>query len=182
MLRMTHRADRVPGRAVRNLLRGGVLFEVMLSVALFGGAAAFTLASVRTVLAALERSAKQQQAVDLACSTLARLEAGLTSINQLRGEHELNAGENGWGGGGDGEAEASTRWRWNAAVQPSAFTGLTLVELTVEEVSPAATSEAMEPMRYTLRQLVRLRPEEFDAAAAAAADLAPELIDAEASR
>jgi hypothetical protein len=160
MLRMAHRADRIPGRAVRNLLRGGVLFEVMLSVALFGGAAAFTLASVRTVLAALERSAKQQQAVDLACSTLARLEAGLISINQLRGEHELNAGENGWGGG-DGEAEASTastRWRFTAAVQPSAFTGLTLVELTVEEVRPAASSDSVEPMRYTLRQLVRLRP------------------------
>src|SRR5262245_36044128 len=66
--------------------RGGVLFEVMLSVALFAGAAAFTLAATRSVSITLERSQKQQQAVDLARTRLAELEAGLITLGDLRGE------------------------------------------------------------------------------------------------
>lgn len=141
--------------------RGGVLFEVMLSVALFVGAAAFTLASVRSVMRTLERSRLRQDAVDLARSRLAELEAGLTTLGGLRGETD---------GGGETDAsdvdasDAPPRWRLEVSTARSEFGNLTLVELTViENLPPEAEAAGENPMRYTLRQLVALREDAGEA-------------------
>jgi hypothetical protein len=138
--------------------RGGVLFEVMLAVALFAGAAAFTLAAVRSVHHTIERSQKQQEAIDLARSKLAQLEARLITVGDLRGEAEsvgatLDPSDL-------DEQTAPSLWRMEVATNRSEFTNLTLVELTViENIAPEAETGGAVPMRYTLRQLVALREE-----------------------
>ncbi len=159
------RERRRPGHA----RRGGILFEVMLSVALFAGAAAFTLAAVRSVYLTLERSEKQQQAIDLARTRIAELEAGLITLGDLRGESA---------GAADSPSLASrdassfdeqtdpTRIRWRTELRTSRteFTGLTLVELTViESISREAETAGENPTRYTLRQLVAVREDEGEA-------------------
>jgi len=134
--------------------RGGVLFEVMLAVALFVGAAALTLASVRSVTRTLERTRLQQEAVDLARSRMAELEAGLTTLGGLRGDADIDDPNS-----TDSHAAAEEpRWRIEVSTARSEFGNLTLVELTVIENMPAELEAAGEsPMRYTLRQLVALR-------------------------
>jgi hypothetical protein len=142
--------------------RGSILFEVMLSVALFVGAAAFTLAAVRNVANTLERSEAQQEAIDLARSKMAELEAGLITITSLRGEFEGDVGSRGAASADidAGPAAARPRWRMEVNSMRSEFTGLTLVELTVlENLPPEAESHGANPMRFTLRQLVSLRDE-----------------------
>lgn len=137
--------------------RGGVLFEVMLAVALFVGAAAFTLASVRSVTRTLERTRLQQEAVDLARSRLAELEAGLTTLGGLRGE--TDGGDDSLASDDDiAASNAPQRWRLEVSTARSEFGNLTLVELTViENLAPEAEDAGESPMRYTLRQLVALR-------------------------
>ncbi len=143
------------GACIRN--RGGILFEVMLALALFVGAAAFTLAAVRSVARTLERSRLEQEAVDLARSKLAELEAGVTTLAGLRGESDNVAAEDANASDVD-EAAAPPRWRIDVSVGRSEFTDLSLVELTVIEIVPPEVEAAgANPMRYTLRQLVALR-------------------------
>jgi hypothetical protein len=129
--------------------RGGVLFEVLLAVAIFAGAAAFTLGCMRSVLATLDRTRRQQQAVDLAQSTFAQLQAGLISIASL-GDQGNSIAE------GDHHDRASSatspQFTIDVKVQRSEFTDLSLVELTVREQSTADDAA-----HYTLRQLVSLR-------------------------
>lgn len=139
-------------RPLQRAARGGVLLEIVISVALFGGAAAFTLAAVSSVFTTLDQTRKHQQAVDLARSRMAELEAGLISIAELNADVE-NASPR-------GTSSDRTRiatppdWIVDAKVRRSEFTGLSLVELTViEKVSPARD----DAVRYTLRQLVPLR-------------------------
>jgi hypothetical protein len=141
----------------------------MLAVALFAGAAAFTLGAVRSVYQTLERSRKQQQAVDLARTRIAELEAGLITLGDLRGESA---------GAADSPAQASRdastfdehgspqalRWRTEVRTSRTEFTGLTLIELTViESLSHEAEAAGANPMRYTLRQLVAVRGDEAEA-------------------
>ena len=74
--------------------RGGILFEIMLSIAIFAGAALFTLRAVSNALIAFDRSARRQQAMDVARSTLAELEVGLITIADLRDRSERDLSRN----------------------------------------------------------------------------------------
>lgn len=151
------RARRHPLASIFIRKRGGVLFEVMLALALFVGAAAFTLAAVQSVTHTLDRTRREQEAVDLARSKMAELEAGLTTAAGLRGESDNVAAGDASASDVD-EAVAPSRWRVDVAVNRSEFTNLSLVELTViENISPEAEAAGENPMRYTLRQLVALR-------------------------
>lgn len=142
--------------------RGGVLFEAMLAVALFVGAAAFTLACVRNVTRTLERTRLLQEAVDLARSRMAELESGLTTLGGLRGEADV-AGDDG-SAAFDADEAAESRWRIEVSTDRSEFANLTLVELTVtENIPPEAEAAGENPMRYTLRQLVALREDAGEA-------------------
>ena len=134
--------------------RGGVLFEVMLAVALFVGAATFTLASVRSVTRTLERTRLQQEAVDFARSRMAELEAGLTTLGGIRGDADTDDPNS-----TDFDAAAQhPRWHIEVSTARSEFGSLTLVELTVIENMPAdLEAKGESPMRYSLRQLVTLR-------------------------
>jgi hypothetical protein len=148
--------------------RGGVLFEVMLSIALFAAAAAFTLGAVRSVYHTLERSEKRQQAVDLARTRLAELEAGLITLRDLQGDSAGAADSPALASRDassfDESAAARPRWRLETRTTRTEFTGLTLVELTVIESIPAEAEAAGESaMQYTLRQLVAVREDEGEA-------------------
>ncbi|MCI0630807.1 MAG: hypothetical protein L0Y44_09165 [Phycisphaerales bacterium] len=118
--------------------RAGVLFEVMLSVALFGGAAAFTLAAVRSVFANLDQLQRRQEAADLARSSLAELEAGLISLAELR-DHSADG------------------WTFDLKTSRSEFGDLVLVELTVKEAQQSENHDPDNAMSCTLRQLMSLR-------------------------
>jgi hypothetical protein len=142
-----------------------MLFEVMLSVALFVGAAAFCLGATRSVFGALDRAKRQQEAVDLARSKLAELEAGLITLGDLRDE---------WSGAvgsfeSDEELDAPgrrPRWSFDVKTSRTEFRGLTLVELTVAEPpeleGDRLSAETTNPS-VTLRQLVALRAEDVEA-------------------
>ena len=114
------------------------MFEVVLSVALFGGAALFALSAARNTLASLERMRLQQAAIDLAKSKMAELEAGLITVSDLRDS------------AGDDDL-----WTFDAHTSRTEFTDLLLIELTVRQ--NVEETEFHNPMSFTLRQLVALR-------------------------
>ena len=138
--------------------RGSILFEVVLAVALFVGAAAYTLAAVRSVFTTLDQTRRRQEAVDLARSKLAELEAGLISLNDLR-EGGTGAsfadGRESANRGGKPVSGGDAKWVFDVKVHRSEFTDLTLVELTVREESPVENDS--NAMSFTLRQLMALR-------------------------
>jgi hypothetical protein len=142
-----------------NRRRGGVLFEVMLSVALFVGAAAFVLGATRSVFTTLDRTRLQREALDLARSRLAELEAGLINLADLRGENSDAGSFAEAGAPRDGDhPDGQSQWTFDLKTSRSEFTGLSLVELTViEDLGSAIDSSGAAPMRVTLRQLMSLR-------------------------
>ena len=125
-----------------------MLLEVMLSIALFVGAAAFCLAASRSLFSSLDRAGRRHRAADLARSKLAELEAGLTSIQDLRGEWRGDVGSRTRDATSLGDT-APAHWQMDVRTVPSPYRGLALVELTV--------SEEPDPVSFTLRQLMALR-------------------------
>ena len=148
--------------------RGGVLFEVVLSIALFAGAAAFALGAVRSAFDKLDQTRRKQQAIDLARSKLAELEAGLITLADLRDgaaqQGLLPAGSNGLED--ERQPETGPQWSFHVEVHRAPFAELSLIELTVTEAVPGAPEPAgSDGVRYTLRQLIKLREtdaEEFE--------------------
>jgi hypothetical protein len=150
--------------------RGGVLFEIVLSVAIFVGAATFVLAASRNVVDALDRAQREQEAMDIARSKLAEIEAGLTVVADLRdgrldrvGSIELEPLRL--------RRDDTTTPPWTIDVQTGRtdYADLTLVEITVAEDVPGLPGMiepgAPTPISVTLRQLIRLReddPELFE--------------------
>lgn len=128
--------------------RGGILFEVVLAVALFAGAAAFTLAAVRSVFTGLDQTKRQQEAVDLARSKLAELEAGLINLADLRGGTTTAAASS-----SDPGRVRAREWTFDIKTSRTRFTDLSLVELTVRQAAPGE----LNPATCTLRQLMTLR-------------------------
>ncbi len=143
--------------------RAAILFEVMLSIALFVGSAAFCLGATKSLFGALDRAKRRQVAVDLARSKLAELEVGLITLGDLRGE---------WSGAvGSHEAadefdrlDHRPRWSFDVRTSRTVFAGLLLVELTVNEIPGEAGAAAdSDGISYTLRQLVPLREVDVEA-------------------
>lgn len=151
--------------------RGGILFEVMVGIALFVGSAAFTLAAMRNASDRIEQLQQQQQAVDLAASLMAELEAGRVSLADLREglPRSLGSFENFEALNEDPQTQNS-RWEVEVRTQQTQWQGLSLVEITVAEQTPAGAEDAAlvvdrSVASHTLRQLVRLReddPEAFE--------------------
>jgi len=137
------------GQPTRRARRGGILLEVVLAIALFAGAAAFALASVRSVFNTLEQARLLQEAIDLARSKMGELEAGLITLADVRGNEPQQIGSIELKGE---DRDASNRWQIDVATERTEFTGLSLVELTVTQSEPAE-----HPTRFTLRQLMALR-------------------------
>ncbi len=142
--------------------RGAMLLEVMLAIGLFVGAAAFCLGVTKSLFSALERNDRRRLAVDLARSKLAELEAGLITVQDLRGE---------WSGGvgsrpDDAELAAAAsgpNWEFDAVTTRTEYQGLSLIELTITEVPADAGVESDDAVSFTLRQLVALREQDPEA-------------------
>ena len=152
-------------RSGRRHARGSVLFEILLSVALFVGAATFALGAMKSVFSALDRTRREQEALDLARSALAELEAGLTTTADLRGDGPRSVGSM---KANDRRrldpAAATSRWVFDLDTQRTEFAGLSLVELTVSE----GTEDGPDPsspqgISVTIRQLMPLRESEAEA-------------------
>lgn len=71
--------------------RGGVMLELLVSIAIFVAAATFTLSALGTALDGARRAELRARAADLADSRLAQLDAGLVSIGEL-GDADAGAG------------------------------------------------------------------------------------------
>ena len=131
---------------------GGILLEVLISLALFVGAALAILRATSQADASIDRAAILQRAVDLATSRMAELQLGLISEADLLGD----AGESRPEFGAFDFAEAERRLRVEANMRRSPYDGLTLVELRVLD-SEQIDFDGGARTIYTLRQLVSLR-------------------------
>ena len=141
--------------------RGAMLLEVMLAVGLFVGSAAFCLAVTRSLFASLQRADRRHLAVDLARSKLAELEAGLVNVQDLRGE---------WSGavGSRPRDDLETLapgpvWEIDVTTSLSEYRGLSLIELTVMEVSQDTGADRDDVVSFTLRRLIALREQDPEA-------------------
>lgn len=135
--------------------RGGVLFELLLAIAIFAGAAAFSLASVKSVFAALDRSRREQMLMDAARTRMAQLETGMISLADLRESVDAAPVNDGQSANQQLNArEGPPAVKFQVATSATELAGLTLVELTASE--PAETG-GNEGLSFTLRQLVPLR-------------------------
>lgn len=141
-------------------VRGGILFEIMLSIAIFAGAALFTLRAVSNALAAFDRSARRQQAMDVARSTLAELEVGLITIADLRDRAEWDLSRDAIRGGRDRLRAQGDQPHWVIEIETerTEYADLTLVALIVRE-SPGEDSTGFDEdnaISISLRQLMAL--------------------------
>ncbi|MCH2154058.1 MAG: hypothetical protein MK089_12025 [Phycisphaerales bacterium] len=126
--------------------RGGLLLEVLVSIAIFVAAAAFCVRATSDSLKAMERSDLQLVAADLARSAMTQLEAGILSLADLRdgriyGE-ELD----------DQRLITTGRWQVEADTRPSLRPRLTVITLTVTQ-----DVDTDSPVQFVLRELIELR-------------------------
>jgi hypothetical protein len=144
--------------------RAAVLFEVLLSIAIFTGAALFTLRAVRQGITGLDQRQREARALDLAGTALAMLEAGLIDLADLReGDPAMLAEALGDQPKRFEDGPMAAAWLIDADTQPTEFAGLTLVSVTVTDRSGGDAMRSAGPddigvVTITLRQLMRLAP------------------------
>ncbi len=146
--------------------RGGILFEVVLSLALFLAAAGLTMRCARDVIRALERAQLRQQAADVAAGAMNMLDTGLISLADLRDEYppeELDLFTDGSVSFLDDDAPPA--WTIDVATQRTEYPTLSLVQITVRRnidgpVDPATDST---PVSFVLRQLIALSEDDPEA-------------------
>lgn len=141
-----------------------VLLELLLALTIFVFAAIAVLGAVSQGIAGAERTRDRAKAVDLARSTMARLEAGLGTVQSLAGpvpawEPEMNPGSQ------PGQFDAApsdmpappSLWEVEIDTIASEFPGLTHV--TVTAVKRAAPESERLAASFSFHQLVRIGPE-----------------------
>lgn len=135
--------------------RGGLLLEVMISMALFIGAALVVLQAMSDARISLQRADLLQRAVDLATTRVSELELGLISLADLRGLGRQERDE-------FDDIEASveplgTRVR----TERTQWDGLVLLELDVldpDRIDPNGDAFVI----HSVRTLIRLSEERFE--------------------
>ena len=144
--------------------RGAIMLELLVSVALFVGAASVALSTSAHALRSVERSNREQYALDLARSKLAELEAGLITLADLRegdidsvGSIELDPVRT-----AAAPYAAVDEWRVDVQTSRSEFRGLSLVEVTISAEAAAGSRREEPEISITLRQLMRLRADDAD--------------------
>lgn len=142
--------------------RGALLLEVLISIALFAGTAAFTLGAANSVFDALDRAKREQEAIDIARSKMAELQTGMISVRDLRSQWSGDIGS--YQPDADFDSLASSlRWMIEVQTSPTEFTGLSLVELTVSELEEQFPDQAGRAViSFTLRQLLPLSQEDAE--------------------
>lgn len=147
---------------------GWVLLEMLLALTIFVFTAMTVLGSIAQGIAAADRTRARSQAVDLARSTMAKLEAGLGTMQNLAGPVPA------WEPVADADTPLDSEvdfgfsdtppppslWEVEIDSLPSQFSGLTQVTVTAIK-RPAPDSDRV-IASYTLHQLVRLMPEQPD--------------------
>ena len=116
------------------------------------------------MFSAFDRTDRRRLAIDLARSKLAELEAGLISVQDLRGEWSGGVGSRQDDVELDGVA-SGPHWEIDAVTTRTEYPGLSLIELTITEIPPDGGVESHD-VSFTLRQLVALReqdPEMYEA-------------------
>jgi hypothetical protein len=113
--------------------RGGLLLEVVISLAMLVMVGLFALGGARDGLAAAERAARRAAAVDLAASRLAEIEAGIVSLDAIGDLQDADLE-----GGLAGFEDQPPPWRFAVEVEtaPSSFDGLVRVEVVVRLDDP----------------------------------------------
>ena len=149
-------------RTTSKARRGALLLEVLLSIALFAGTAAFTLGAANSVFDALDRARHEQEAIDIARSKMAELQTGMISIRDLNAQWSGDIGS--YQPDADFDSlESSLRWMIEVQSSPTEFTGLSLVELTVSELEDKFPDQGgRSVISFTLRQLLTLSEEDAE--------------------
>lgn len=135
--------------------RAWVLLEVMLALSIFTMAALVVLSVMGQAARNVELTREELTGLDLARSAIARLEAGLKSAEELRGpvplwsQYETKPGAAAF----EDDLPEPSGWELEIQTEPSAFAGLTLVEVTAQRRDEAT---GLTGYSTTLRQLVRL--------------------------
>ncbi len=136
--------------------RGALLLEVILALTIFilVGLAATDLAG--HALGSMQRTADLRRAVDIARTTVSRIELGElapeSASGPVRSAIEVNPADGDVADAGDD----SIGWSIRVSAQPGPVSELTLVTVDVLRTLPGMTGEPRSV--YTLRQLVRLSP------------------------
>ena len=94
--------------------RGAALLELILAIALFLGASALIMRSMRTAVSRVADSGQRLRAIDVAQSKLAEFSSGLVSIRDA----QLGV-------------EIESPWIVDVSVEPSSFENFSLVVVTV---------------------------------------------------
>lgn len=137
-------------------VRGSILLEVILAVAIFTAAALVVLRQVSFASDAVQRARDQERAADLARSAMAMIEAGLETPETLSGP--ISPARVAYGLASATRtaptAETFANWEMTVEVNPSPFEGLSKVRVTA--VWGAGGAAGAERARFSLAQLVRL--------------------------
>jgi hypothetical protein len=144
--------------------RGALLLEIILALAIFVMAGSAILALVDRTVSGVQKTRGVAKAADLARSTMARIEAGIGTVQTLNGPVRA------WPESDDGRAEddesddgmidsggiapPESGWELQIDTEPSEFTGL--AKITIRAFKRAAPDSDQVAAEYTLRQLVRL--------------------------
>jgi hypothetical protein len=121
--------------------RGALLLELLLSVALFTMCALVILSVSTDVLRSVESARRRQEAVDVARTVLASLEAGLATVENV---DDLVEGDR----ESEGLDDEPQRWQIDLETEPSQFPGLTVVTVIVRDLrgaDPLASTTVMNP-------------------------------------
>ena len=128
-----------------NTRRGAMLLEVLVSLAIVVGVAAFSIKAVGDTEQAIDRADRRRRCMDVAASVTAMLDAGLIGVGDLRGRllPKVDGLPLDDGAAVPLELEATTaRTQWS---------GVILFKLVVSEQGDD------DPVQATLRQIVMLR-------------------------
>ncbi|MCA9295294.1 MAG: hypothetical protein KC983_02230 [Phycisphaerales bacterium] len=140
--------------------RGGILFETLIALAIFIGAAGLALRASNQALGRVDVRARTQQALDFGLAKLAELDAGLISLTDLRGDDIDGIGSMEFADAGDMEPPP---WEIDIRTQRTTFGELSLVQLTIREREPdAGWGEDQRPIEVAVRELITLREGDVD--------------------
>ena len=120
------------------------MLETLIALAIFTAAAGYTLLIIRDGSDAIDRAARRVAAIDLASARLAEIEAGIVPLAE--------AGDAGMEG-----LERPDGLQVEIATAPSAYEGLTLVEVLVYDTR---AEEAQRNAEFPLARLSALLPRE----------------------
>ena len=137
---------------------GGILLEVLVSLALFVGASLAILRATGQASDSVDRAAILQQAVDLATTRMSELQIGLVSEGDLRSDAIQPRAEF----GAFDFSPAEQRLRIEASTERTPWEGLTLVRLSVLDSEQIAADGGARTI-FTLRRILRLREGAIDA-------------------